>query len=77
MLLDKIAKQFLFISRMPKLCAILQLLSAPLCVMHGRKMLKLSHQLANFNMKQSTVEPLLSGTLLSSYPLLSGQLAMS
>ena len=30
MLLKKIAKQILFISRMPKLCAILQLVSAPL-----------------------------------------------
>ena len=30
MSLKKIAKQLLFISRMPKLCAILQLVSAPL-----------------------------------------------
>ena len=30
MLLKKIAKQLLFISRMLKLCAILQLISAPL-----------------------------------------------
>ena len=30
MLLKKIAKQLLFTSRMPKLCAILQLVTAPL-----------------------------------------------
>ena len=46
MLLKKIAKQLLFISRMPKLCAILELVSAPLNPVPTEEQLRWSHPLS-------------------------------
>ena len=45
MQLKKIAKQLLFISKMPKLCAVLQLVSAPLNPVPIEEQLRWSHHL--------------------------------
>ena len=46
MLLKKIAKQLLFISRMPELCAILQLVSTPLNPGTTEEQFRCSHPLS-------------------------------